>query len=125
LIGRESNGDVGLVRFAIEGSSAPILSELVELYLEALGSPLALFPWASRSYAEQRHKGNEPEAALRAARGKFGDRHLAGDPESDLADVYVQQLFADFEHMHSSAAGGFERAALRLYGPLLQARREA
>jgi hypothetical protein len=62
------------------------------------------------------------------ARNEFGDRPGVGQrqrqTEVDMSDEYVQQLFGDFEQMHGLADGAFEAAALRLYGPLLDARRD-
>jgi exodeoxyribonuclease V gamma subunit len=125
LIGRKKQAGIGLVRFALEHPASEVLEDLLQLYMEALGGPLALFPFASRAFAEQMLvKDAQPEAALRAARGKFGDRFGSVDFEQDLGDDYVQQLFGDFDHMHGVAAGSFERTALRLYEPLLKARHD-
>jgi len=121
LIGRKKTGGVGAVRFELQTPAAQILEDLIALYCESLAAPVPLFSHASRSYADQIRK-SEPADALRAARNQFGDRQSMTERDRDLSDEYVQQLFGDFEQMHSLAGGAFESAALRLYAPLLAAR---
>jgi len=126
LVGRKSKGDgAGYVQFALAADPQASLRELVALYCEALAAPLPLFPHASREYVVRLSSAaGTPKAALDAARGKFGGRGDRVEFDTDLSDAYVAQLFGDFDMMWQAADGGFERAAERLYGPLLRVRRE-
>jgi exonuclease V gamma subunit len=128
LIGRKRPGVVGVVRFELQAPAATILEDLIGLYCESLTAPVPLFAFASRCYVQQLRSKGEPAGALRMARNEFGDRPGVGQrqrqTEVDMSDEYVQQLFGDFEQMHGLADGAFEAAALRLYGPLLDARRD-
>jgi len=99
------------------------MRELLELYVEAYQRPLPLFAHASLSYAEKLRKGGDEQAALRAARYEYGDRNGRPGLKKDLPDAYVEQLFGDFDQMHALVGSGFGATTMRLYGPLLQARR--
>jgi exodeoxyribonuclease V gamma subunit len=102
---------------------AATLRELLELYVEAGQGPLPIFAHASLCYAEKLRKGADEQAALRAARYEYGDRNGRPAQQKDLPDAYVEQLFGDFDQMIDLVGAGFGAATMRLYGPLLQARR--
>ncbi|HTU61114.1 MAG TPA: hypothetical protein VMF89_21820, partial [Polyangiales bacterium] len=99
------------------------MRELLELYVEAYQRPLPLFAHASLCYAEKLRKGGDEQAALRAARYEYGDRSGRPGLGKDLPDPYVEQLFGDFDQMVGLVGEGFGMTTMRLYGPLLQARR--
>jgi len=99
------------------------MRELLELYVEANQRPLPLFAHASLCYAEKLRKGGDESSALRAARTEYGDRRGRPGLKKDLPDPYVEQLFGDFDQMCSLVGSGFGATTMRLYGPLLQARR--
>lgn len=101
------------------------LRDLLALYVEASVQPLPVFAHASLGYAQKIHKGEPEEAALRSARSNYGARHSQPGQQNDLPDPYVEQLFGDFDQMLSLAGPGFVAATMRLYGPLLRARRTA
>lgn len=99
------------------------MRELLELYAEAYQRPLPLFAHASLCYAEKIRKSGDEAAALRAARYEYGDRRGRPGQKKDLPDPYVEQLFGDFDQMCDLVGSGFATTTMRLYGPLLQARR--
>jgi exodeoxyribonuclease V gamma subunit len=99
------------------------LRELLELYVEANQGPLPIFAHASLCYAEKLRKGASEDAALRAARYEYGDRNGRPGLKKDLPDAYVEQLFGDFDQMWNLVGSSFGAATMRLYAPLLQARR--
>ena len=122
LIGRESS-----LCLELRGSATEALRELLLLYTEALSQPLPLFAAASRTYAEQLAKGNAREQALSAARRAYGDEYQAARDDSrglDYSDAYAVQLFGSFEQMLAQEGSRFENSALRLYQPLMAARRD-
>jgi exonuclease V gamma subunit len=115
-----------LARFELTPSEcAAGLRDMLELYVEASLAPLPVFAHASLSYAQKIHEGESEEAALHAARGKYGERNAQAGKSKDLPDPYVEQLFGDFDQMLSLAGARFADASKRLYAGLLRARREA
>lgn len=122
LIGRESS-----LCLELKGSAADALRELLGLYVQAVSEPLPLFTSSSRKYAEALAQGQSSDQALSAARRAFGDEYQASRDEShslDYLDAYAVQLFGSFDQMLALAGARFADCALRLYQPLMAARRE-
>ena len=89
--------------------------------MAASTAPLPLFAHASRKYVEHQLKGADAEVSLRQARNVFGEPAASSKGGTDLPDPYIEQLFGDFDQMIAQVGGAFAQAALRLYGPMLEA----
>jgi exodeoxyribonuclease V gamma subunit len=107
-----------------------LLRELAVLFWDGQRVPLRFFPGTSLAYAEGLSKG--AEAALASARAVF--LPSGGAAPSDSEDPYVARFFRGAEVLEEPEGLGpeglpstdhaFASLAIRVWGPLLEARRE-
>ncbi len=131
LVGSDASlpGRVDTVRFPHlpRHRAQAVLADLVHLYEIGQQVPLRLFPRSSFAFAEA-------AADLDKARRAAAQTWHSGFREGEDADPVLARLFEGAEPLTEPDAPGpeghadpdlaFERLALRVYGPLLEARRE-
>ncbi len=127
VVGREkTKGDgVSAVRFAECANARETLGDLVDLYRAGSVAPLPLFRSASRAFAERMFEEKGEAAARKAARKKF-DYDPYGQ-SGDCADANIALAFQGVDPLDPAArlacGATFEELALRVFVPLLTARR--
>lgn len=89
ILGRDDQ-NMALQEFNTTHAAVHELRQLAEIREEALTKPLALFPRASMTYAEQRKKRKDPAESLAKARDDWqGNQHQTGERD----DYYHQLAF--------------------------------
>lgn len=116
LVGRDEAFEFGPVRKAPE-----ILAELLELYWQGLSAPLKFFPQTSLALVEAKRKGGrgKPKDPMAEARKAWeGNDYLGMAGEGQ--DAYHDLCFRNADPLDKE----FRVAALKVFKPLLRARRE-
>ncbi len=117
LVLRGENQRASLVSFAPLEEPGHVLDTLLAIYRDCLEGPIPLLETASRIFAEKRDPEN-PSTALKAARDEW--RKLCG------RDARLGYAFGSFDPFADERwAQAFERAAVTVFGPLIEHRSES
>jgi len=117
LVLRGENQRASLVSFAPLETPGQVLDTLLAIYRDCLEAPVPLLETASRVFVEKQDPDN-PSIAMKAAKDEW--RKLCG---RDARLGYAYGSFDPFDDERWAQA--FERAAVEVFGPLIEHRSES
>jgi exodeoxyribonuclease V gamma subunit len=89
------------------------LSKLVEIFRSSASEPIQIFPEAGLSYAAQRAKGGDAQAAMKSARKKW---------TADMKDLFMTHAYGPNALLDDvEQKGDFQELSETVFGPLIRA----